>query len=512
MTSENPSSEPISFVETPREIAELMVFLIDYKEKKVNQNQRILDTGCGKGVFLEVLRDFGYKNVQGIEINLELFSECKKLFPNYDVINTNYLIWKVDGKFEIIIGNPPYAHYSSLPLITKREVERITKSKEGDIYYSFIIKSIDLLKEGGKLIYIVPYSFFFNTYANEVRKKISQNGFLDLVIDLDENRLFYKENPETIIFRFIKNSAAISPKTTILRIKKKNVPVKKIKEEALFSIKNERSSSYFEYFQREPFNHESVIWSTYPYIHLKKAIRLRDVAWVGVGLVTGYDKAFKLQNYELDHLNQNEKKAVIKLVKAANCSGYWINGYNCYFLIDDKIKNDQEFKLSYPYLYSKILPFKKEMSERYLPISKKWYNWQALRNFETLKKNIGSLKIFCPHLDRSKTNRFSITSEKLLPSGDVLTIIPKRIEPFFLLGYLNSDFFRKYYLSFGARRGQRISFTQKIMNNISIPLFNKQVEEEISRCTKKLVLSKNLHERLKIENIISGALINSQFS
>jgi adenine-specific DNA-methyltransferase len=59
-----------------------------------------------------------------------------------------------------------------------------------------------------------------------------------------------------------------------------------------------------------------------------------------------------------------------------------------------------------------------------------------------------------------------------LPHGDVLFIQPYNEEDiFFLLGYLNSNLFREYYLSKGPRRGGRVVFTQKILENCEIPRF-----------------------------------------
>ena len=90
---------------------------------------------------------------------------------------------------------------------------------------------------------------------------------------------------------------------------------------------------------------------------------------------------------------------------------------------------------------------------RYLPNNKMWFHWQALRKFQFYKKTIDKAKIFCPTLDRNVKNRFSISSEHFYPSGDVLAIIPEKEDPYFLTGYLNSDFFREYYLGIGGGEG-----------------------------------------------------------
>ena len=195
VNSENNDNQPIAFVETPQPIAELMVNLADLKSKE-KTNISVLDAGCGRGVFLRVLNNSEYENVTGIEYDEALAKECQNEFSHYSIINKNFLTWNPEAGYDLIIGNPPYSHYNSLPSKIQKEVREIVQSKESDIYYAFIIKAIDFLKDDGELIFIVPYGFFYNTYAKSVREKIIFHGFLEIIIDLDEVRLFDGENPD----------------------------------------------------------------------------------------------------------------------------------------------------------------------------------------------------------------------------------------------------------------------------------------------------------------------------
>jgi adenine-specific DNA-methyltransferase len=108
-------------------------------------------------------------------------------------------------------------------------------------------------------------------------------------------------------------------------------------------------------------------------------------------------------------------------------------------------------------------------------------------------------------------NRFSLSDEPNFPSGDVLTIVPLKADPYFLLGYLNSNFFREYYLSAGARRGHRITFTQRILANIKIPRFEKKVVESIESITKKIFLERRNDQLSKIDEVIQQAFQKGNF-
>ncbi len=499
----------ISFVETPPEIAQLMVTLISQKKKK---NSLILDTGCGKGIFLEALLEAGFQNVEGIELNFQLFNFCKKKFPQITLYRTDFLTWNPPKKYDVIIGNPPYAHYNQLPEFQRKKVAEITKTKESDIYYAFIIKAINLLKERGELIYIVPYGFLYNTFAKNVRKKLTQEGYLTTLIDLDEIRLFQGENPETLIFKFVKNRQRNTeldkaPKLTILRVKRINAKPHEIKVKALEALCNKQDNDLFHIFSRQTFSDFSNTWSTHPHFEIEHYVLLKDVAFVGVGLVSGYDSAFRINTAEeTQKFTDKEKKTIFKFIKAAHCKGYWVDGYTHYILLDDQISSEQEFKEHYPNIFKRFLPFKEQMSTRYLPKSKKWFQWQALRNKTTYEKYLSDPKIFVPTLDRSKTNRFSMSMIKAFPAGDVLAIIPLKINPYFLLGYLNSNFFRNYYLSSGGRRGGRMAYTQRLIANVKIPVMDKKTINGIIHYTKKIIEEKDQSLRTKIDELIESTI------
>ena len=497
-------NDTIAFVQTPENIVNLMVSLIS-ENKKNQKSISILDSGCGKGIFLKSLLHSNFTNIEGIELSKELYEYCQKNFPEVNLYNDDYLEWMSLKEYDLIIGNPPYTHYNSLPKSIRSKVVQIVGNKESDIYYAFILKSIDLLKEGGELIYIVPYSFFFNTYAKVIRDKIVNNGILEIIIDLDETRIFEGENPETLIFKFTKKSVKPHQKIRILRIKDRKTKHGAIYKKAVEALSNKLENDVFTYYERNMFNHENEIWTTYPEKLISDFFLLKDTCWIGVGLVSGYEQAFTITEEEILKLNENEKEFLVKAIKSKHCRGFWTEGFENYLLIDKRINSEKELK-NFPNIYDKLFSFKESMAVRYFPASNKWFHWQALRNYVKLKSLLAQPKIFVPSLDRSIQNRFSLTTEPLLPSGDVLTIIPQQKDPFFILGYLNSQFFREYYLSEGGRRGHRISYTQRIMSNVKIPNFNQETEDSISKLSKSIFENKDYSKRKEIDEIISASI------
>lgn len=504
----------IAFVETPKEIAELMVELASAPKDGV-----VLDTGCGRGVFLRALMKKGYRNCIGIELDEKLSEESRKACPRCKIINGDYLDYRPQVKFDLIIGNPPYAHFNQLPEAIAEKVLRFTGTKKGDIYYAFIVKSIDLLKPGGELIYIVPYHFFYNTYARVVREKILKNGKLEIVIDLDELRLFKGESPETVIFRFRKGRYDLSREKIELVVIRRNATAGEVKKGVLKVLKDKVPTELFDYTVIEHYRNAEEAWSTLPLSENMRfpSVPLNKLAKVGVGVVSGFDRAFLVSRDEPPEFTEEEQELIKKFIKSKNCRRFITEGFEYYIVIPDEIREEKLLAKKYPNIYRKIARFREPMERRYLPKNKKWFNWQALRNYGFLMENLGKRRIYVPTLDRKPYNRFSLAEGGYLPSGDVLFIQPfEERDLYFLLGYLNSSFFRRYYLARGGRRGGRVSFTQRLLEKVEIPLFDEKTREKISAKAREIV------ERLRkgmdaseledeLERIILDALMMKRF-
>lgn len=496
----------IGFVETPIEIANLMVHLITQSTDAL-----VLDTGFGKGVFLEVLKKNQYKNVYGIEISKEFYENVHIRYGNMvKLINDDFLSYKFSHKFDIIIGNPPYVHFNSLPVNLSKSVKYYNKTSESDIYYSFIMKAIELLNENGELIYIVPYHFFCNTHAKTLRQFLLNNGVFEIIIDLDESRIFKNENPEIIIFRYRKIRYSTEQKIEILKIKKPSKS-KDIYQNCIKSLQTKKSNNLFEHYYIPQYSLSQRIWNTIYNDKLNfPSIKLKNIAKVGVGLVSGFDQAFRIDHINIDNITLKEKSIIKKFIKAQNCKRYYVESYSLYYIIEKHNLSDKDIEYLYPN-FSKILKkYYPNLNNRYLPSNTKWYNWQALRNYKFLLENMNKQKIFVPVMDRSKFFRFSLSSGGFLPSADVLFIQPFKDEDiFWLLGYLNSEFFKNYYLSNGARRGGRIAFNQSIVENIEIPDFSKKVKKQISELAREIYQSAKSNQDISQKEEILNQIINN---
>ncbi len=188
-----------------------------------NNNYKLIDPGCGCGIFLIAAVLFIHKrfnipiktiiqnNIYGIDIIPENVKRCKKILKalvireggkiNDEEINikqANSLkddwaeLFGID-KYDYIIGNPPYVNTHDMSKETAGFLKKTfstTKSGVYNIFYAFIERGMDYLSPKGKLGYIVPNNFLTIKSATDLRNYIQKNRYLCSVLDFADNMVF----------------------------------------------------------------------------------------------------------------------------------------------------------------------------------------------------------------------------------------------------------------------------------------------------------------------------------
>jgi len=454
----------IAFYPTPKIIVQKMIDLGKY-----SKNDKILDSGFGEGIFIKTLQKNNFKNLYGVEYSTNLYNKLKENTNGLNLFNNDYLSFNKINNLDHIIGNPPYINSDNLDKEVKENVRRITNSGEGNIYYAFIIKSIELLKEGGSLNYILPYDFFFNTYASYLRQYLIDNGYFTDIIDLGETKLFKNAAPETIIFKYIKDtSKKHKPKINILKIKGKTN----------LSNLEENWNAQFNSYKINNFD-DNGVWSLSS-MKKVKGTKLKDIEGIkiSVGIVNGFEEGFILPKDVEKNLTQYEIDKYVRgfiknsLIPKEYDTNNFIDTYIKYIYIPtNEFKNEEDFKLNVPNIYKHLFKFKELMLKRKLSKNKQWFDYLAIRNIKVFEDNKNQMKIHVPSLTRKENNWFFKTKNDKYVGGDLVTITYKENEKILnkIYKYLNSEAFVKYYKETGARKGKRVVFTQKIISEIVIP-------------------------------------------
>ena len=153
---------------------------------------------------------------------------CKNsLFYNYESI------LKESEGFDFVVGNPPYVLGHNIEVEEKKELSKefseIFKS-EADYCFYFIKKGIDLLKEGGRLGFIVARYFIKADYASDLRKYILENCKILEIIDFRNIDVFEGIGSRCCILIIEKNSEiSDNHKIQVINVTSRKIKVSKEK-------------------------------------------------------------------------------------------------------------------------------------------------------------------------------------------------------------------------------------------------------------------------------------------
>ena len=214
-------------VPTPREVVQQMLDQIDYKSDLYGK--RILESSCGEGAFLEeILRRYivdckiqGKSNTEiclGIQRDIHGFEKDRRLYQNciknLEVIANEFglsnIHWNIKrrnalprikrGKYQFVVGNPPYLSYPDQDLSTRTYLRNHFQScaqGKPDLYYAFIEASLTALAPDGRFAYLFPGNFMKNLYAEDLRQLL--RPFLYKILNYSHSPLFYGYMTSSVI-------------------------------------------------------------------------------------------------------------------------------------------------------------------------------------------------------------------------------------------------------------------------------------------------------------------------
>ena len=150
-----------------------------------NKELDILEPSCGDGVFLEVIRkgNYEYNSVTAIEFDEIEANKSRHIeLENSKIINSDFHDFCINSKqkFDLIIGNPPYIRYQYFDREQQKYASEIFAkaklkySKLTNAWVSFVVGSSLLLKEKGKIGFVLPAEILQVSYAQPLREFLGQ--------------------------------------------------------------------------------------------------------------------------------------------------------------------------------------------------------------------------------------------------------------------------------------------------------------------------------------------------
>lgn len=463
-------------------IADFMVSLIT-KSKDAS----ILEPSCGKGVFLDKLIENGYHNLYAYEIDRTL--ENRHTFVRYE----SFVSSPLNEKFDVVIGNPPYIRWKNLEPELKEELQRSSLwnsyfNSLCDYLFIFILKSIEQLNDGGELIFICTDYWMNTTHSLSLRNYMCRNGVFEEIYHFKEAPLFEKVNASFVIFKYRKTKRMGNEMITLFSYNKKGIPQKDdLYTYACFDkmqiphfCENTRWLLASRDVQEELKDFENACVARRN-LFASELNRIGDVCDIGNGMVSGLDSAFQVN--ETDKFTEEEKKALIDVLKAKDLHSYYFETSSKYIFVAENI-DDSSFAIKYPNFYSILVGHKDKLQRRYnygrdIPF------WEFVfpRNRKLFERK--EKKIFVPCKERISHKhyfRFCLAPENFYPLQDVTGIVKKScckesIE--YLLAYLNDKRIFDWLSYNGIVKGAIVEFSEAPLASIPYRMINWNDRTEV---------------------------------
>jgi len=269
----------------------------------------ILEPSCGDGVFLEqlLINKFSYKSVIALELDeIEAEKSRNISLKNASVLTADFHNYcnETKDKFDLIVGNPPYIRYQFFDELQQVEAEKIfTKaylkySKLTNAWVSFIVGSSLLLKENGKIGFVVPAEILQVSYAKQLREFLSR--FYNKINIISFKKLVFPDIQQEIVLLLCERNSSNSHTIEHLEL----TDADSLREIDLYKLKrpakniDHRSNKWTFYFLEQDeidFLEEVSNNLSIP--------RLGDFADVEVGITTGSNEFFTVSQSIVESFN-----------------------------------------------------------------------------------------------------------------------------------------------------------------------------------------------------------------
>ncbi|QGU95002.1 N-6 DNA methylase [Clostridium bovifaecis] len=506
-------------VYTPEEIANYMIDGLIEKENLINNAFiKILDPACGCGDILiscyKKLKNIYENNIEeinksnnivlnkedipkhiidnnlfGFDIDeralkilaIDLFSICGYYNSN-NFKKTDFLTDETEGKYQIIIGNPPYIGHKAMDKEYSKRLK--TKFKEiykdkGDISYCFFQGALNSLDKKGRLCFITSRYFMESPSGEELRKVLKELCSLYKIVDFYGIRPFKKAGIDPVIVFLINEQE----REDCIEIIKPIGSTKKNKDNFYRSLFLNEGNHYRRFFMNKNLlNNKGWIIrdekerNIISKIEERSFTHLYNICDSYQGIITGCDKAFVVNKQTIED-KELEQNIIKPWIKSSYINKDDIQKGDTYLIYSDIIENPED----YPNAIKYISREKHKLIERRecKRGARKWYELQWGRK----KEIFDGEKIIFPY--KASSNRFALDKGNYF-SADVYALVLQENVPFtykYLISLLNSRIYEFYFQSFAKKLGDDLyEYYPNNLMKLCIPTMGEKealLEEDI---------------------------------
>jgi len=168
----------------------------------------VLEPACGEAAFLlsvgSQLRSLGARDIppyqlQGIEIHSDSVQNALRVLARHNLRATlhqgDFFDFSLPGKFDVVVGNPPYVRYQSFTGEARTKARRVALAHGvrlpglASSWAAFVVHAASFLNPKGRLGLVLPAELLTVNYASAVRTYLMQR-FAKVTLVLFEARIF----------------------------------------------------------------------------------------------------------------------------------------------------------------------------------------------------------------------------------------------------------------------------------------------------------------------------------
>lgn len=243
---------------TPIEIAEFLTTWAIEPDKF----QTVLEPSAGDGVFIDSLKQLNINiEVTAIEILKEEANKISKKIeglPNFSVKNLDFydfyeefrkkkLNSETEG-YDVILGNPPYIRYQYLTEEQRDfqsdilENNNVKPNKLINAWMAFTIAAVEMIKEQGKIAFILPTDLLQVSYAKQLRDFLFDSLSFLTVVTFDD--LVFDEIQQDVVLLLGEKGTSTLTKDRIHNLRVINLKDSKGLTDDVFNVPFDQYTSY----------------------------------------------------------------------------------------------------------------------------------------------------------------------------------------------------------------------------------------------------------------------------
>jgi adenine-specific DNA-methyltransferase len=421
--------------------------------------------------------------------------------------------------YDAILGGPPFVRLEQLHSTQRDQLplyrRRYLSARQGqyDLYMLFIEQALDLLNEGGRVAFSLSNSFLRTDSGRLVRGYIAANACVEEIVEFEDPKTYDDAATQIVLLRLRKVRPRCEGRYAV--IEGRGRLRRKLEQLASGHADSEISTT--------PLPPEATATSQWKLTDSDDGRWLERVRQAGVplghlvavesGLSTDIDRLLLLKKTGRvaggillaqsrdndDHTIRLEEAATRSVVRGHQSRGYQPprlqHVYPFPYDAKGRVLTEDALRTGFPLMYAYLLKNRAELSQRALAKGCPWYSTFARRP----QRLAQGLRLLSAKI--TSGNSFSLIDNPQLLAHNSVVVLTDRsgaIDPYYLLGIVNSKVFTRYVsLTMPKTNVGRYSLRLSRLRRFPVPdptsENTRQASQAISSLVRDLVQQSSRH-------------------